>query len=101
MLETWPQAVTVYFSKADRELLATPPQRCSRRRRRQQLYRQPDQVRQVAGVELLLELRRHVDHRLVADAELVGDLPIGLALGQQRQGLQLPRGQIGEPVTAQ
>src|SRR5262245_14049202 len=31
-----------------------------RRRRRQQLYRQPDQVRQVAGVKLLLELRRHV-----------------------------------------
>src|SRR5262245_34895804 len=77
------------------------PRSGSGRRCRQQLYRQPDQVRQVAGVELLLELRRHVDHRLVADAELVGDLPIGLALGQQRQGLQLPRGQIGEPVTAQ
>src|SRR5580704_15213893 len=49
------------------------------RRRLQQLHGRADQLRQVAGLEFLLELGADVDHGLVADVDLLGDAAIGLA----------------------
>src|SRR6266576_2993970 len=63
---------------------------------RQKLHGDADQLGQITRAELLLELRAGVDHRLVADVELVGDPPIGFALRQQRERLELPWREVGE-----
>src|SRR5439155_19831101 len=46
---------------------------------RQELHGDADQLGQVAHVELLLELGRDIDHRLVAHGKLLGDAAVGLA----------------------
>src|SRR6516165_1685248 len=63
---------------------------------REQLHCHADQLGQILGVELLLELGAGVDHGLVADVELLGDAAIGLAFRQQGQRLQFARGEVGE-----
>src|SRR5947199_1466903 len=105
MSNLYPDYVSVDFAKSTRERLArrrtvaAKPQpfgwRCRERIGAdsgggggQKLHGDADQFGQVARAKLLLELRAGVDHRLVADVELFGDPPIGLALCQQRERLQ-------------
>jgi len=45
------------------------------------------QLRQRAHAELRLELRAGVVNRLLANVKMLGDDAIGLAFGDQRQGL--------------
>ncbi len=43
-----------------------------------------DQLGQIAGLQLVLELGADIDDGLVADMQLVGDIAVRLALGQKR-----------------
>jgi hypothetical protein len=57
----------------------------------QQLYSGADQFRQIVHVQCVLELGADIDHGLVADIQLAGDVALRLALGQERERLRLPR----------
>ena len=48
-------------------------------RARKQLHGRADQFREIADLELVLELRAEVDHSLIADIEFIGDVAVGLA----------------------
>jgi len=50
---------------------------------REQLHGDADEIGQVSRAQFLLDLRAGIDHGLVADLELLGDLAIGFAFGQQ------------------
>lgn len=44
-----------------------------------QMHGRADQFREIADLELVLELRAEVDHSLITDIEFIGDVAVGLA----------------------
>ncbi|MCY1415373.1 hypothetical protein D9M71_308520 [compost metagenome] len=57
-----------------------------------------DQLRQGVQVELLLQARAVGMHGLLAERQLLGDLVVGVAVGEKVQDAQLAVGQLGDTL---